>query len=27
MKALLESLVSLDRATKQAGFLEENFSA
>lgn len=27
MKALLESLVSLDRVTKQAGFLEENFSA
>ena len=27
MKALLETLVTLDRATKQAGFLEDHFSA
>jgi 2-dehydro-3-deoxyphosphooctonate aldolase (KDO 8-P synthase) len=27
MKALLETLVVLDRATKQNGFLENNFTA
>jgi 2-dehydro-3-deoxyphosphooctonate aldolase (KDO 8-P synthase) len=27
MRALLETLVALDRVTKQAGFLENHFSA